>query len=153
MTDPTTAVNPAGFEPNIAAVQARHACLDVIDAFFRRVDTGNAARTVDLFTSDGELVLGQTSLSGESLAKAMEVRQNDSDKRGHHVPATSSFRLISDREAEAQTYLHLYRDAEQQPDKPPVARALTLLTDRFVRGDDGRWRIARRQVDIIAGGE
>ena len=55
--------------------------------------------------------------------------------------------------AEAQTYLHLYRQADQRAGTAPVPRAVTLLTDRFVKGENGRWLIARRVVDIVAGGE
>lgn len=152
--EPTTAAEwQPGTEPDLAAVQARVACLDVIDAFFRRVDGGEAARTVELFTTDGELVMGSSSFSGSGLAAAMRARQEDSGKQGVHVPATSSFHLLSPAEAEVRTYLHLYRQADQRADTTPVPRAVTLLTDRFVKGDDGRWRIARRVVDIIAGGE
>jgi hypothetical protein len=142
-----------GTEPDAAALRARAACLDVIDAFFRRVDGGEAARTAELFTPDGELVMGRTSFTGAGLAAALRARQEDAGKRGVHVPAASSFRLLSPGEAEAETYLHLYRHADRREGGPPAARAVTLLRDRFVRGADGRWRIARRVVDVVAGGE
>jgi hypothetical protein len=155
MADPTTAAErrQPGTEPDLMALRARAACLDVIDAFFRRVDGGEAARTVELFTTDGELVMGSSSFSGAGLAAAMRTRQEDSGKQGVHIPAASSFRLLSPIEAEVQTYLHLYRQADQRAGTAPKPRAVTLLRDRFVKGDDGRWRIARRVVDIVAGGE
>ncbi|MGW2354708.1 nuclear transport factor 2 family protein [Actinacidiphila glaucinigra] len=60
MAEPTTAAErQPGTEPDLAALRARVACLDVIDAIFRWVDAGEAARTVELFTPDGELVMGR----------------------------------------------------------------------------------------------
>ncbi|MDX2850451.1 nuclear transport factor 2 family protein [Streptomyces sp. PA03-3a] len=154
MAEPTTATErQPGTEPDLAALRARVACLDVIDAIFRWVDAGEAARTVELFTPDGELVMGPSSFSGAGLTAAMQARQEESAKQGVHVPAASSFRLLSPTEAEAQTYLHLYRQADQRAGAAPLPRAVTLLTDRFVKGEDGRWLIARRVVDIVAGGE
>ncbi|MFD5572350.1 nuclear transport factor 2 family protein [Streptomyces cadmiisoli] len=142
-----------GTEPDLAELRARAACMDVIDAFFRWVDDGEAERTVELFTPNGELVMDQAHFTGTALTAAMRARQDATSKSGVHVPAASSFRLLAPGEAETHTYLHLYRDADQQDGHPPVARAVTQIKDRFVRGEDGRWRIARRVVNVVAGGE
>ena len=147
----TPAEHLAGSPPELAAVQARLACSDLVTSFFELVDDGHAARTAELFTVDAELILGRTFNGVDSIRAAMQVRQDDVERKTAHVPAQSSFRLLGPDRAEGRTYVQVYRlDLDQST---PTAYALSLLTDAFARGVDGRWRFARRELAVLAGGE
>jgi SnoaL-like domain len=141
----------AGTPPRAAAVQARLACSDLVTSFFELVDDGHAARTAELFTADAELILGKTFTGVASIRAAMQVRQDDAERKTAHVPAQSSFRLLGPDRAEGRTFVQVYRlDLDQST---PATYALSLLTDAFARGSDGRWRFARRELSVLAGGE
>jgi hypothetical protein len=151
MVSATPAQHLAGTQPELAAIQARLACLDLVTEFFELVDDGHAARTAELFTADAELILGRTFTGAESIRAAMQARQDDVERETAHVPAQPSFRLLSPDRAEGRTYVHVYRlDLDQST---PSAYALSLLTDAYARGVDGRWRFARRELTVLAGGE
>ncbi|RYF38076.1 MAG: hypothetical protein EOO27_51410, partial [Comamonadaceae bacterium] len=64
MVSTTSAEFIAGTEPEFAQIQARMACLDLVTSFFELVDAGHAARTADLFTSDGTLNIVGKSIEG-----------------------------------------------------------------------------------------
>jgi hypothetical protein len=138
-------------EPDLTATQAQLACSDVIARFFKLVDGGQASKTMDLFTHDAVMKMGDISLSGDALRAAMAGRETDGVRRVH-VASPSSFRLTADGSAEAETLLQLFVLGEDQANGPK-SRALTRLNDRFVRGDDHVWRLAERVVTVLAGGE
>lgn len=141
----------AGAEPDPAVTRAWLACTDVITTFFRLVDDGQASKTLELFTDDAVMQVGETRLTGEALQSAMRGREIDGVRRVHFA-APSSFCLTADGEAEAETLLQLFVLGDEQADGPQ-ARALTRITDRLVRGEDQVWRVARRIVTVLAGGE
>jgi hypothetical protein len=151
MVSATPAEQLAGDPPELAAVQARLACLDLVTRFFELVDDGHAAGTADLFTADAVLILGRKFTGIESIRAAMQVRQDDVERKTAHVPAQPSFRLLGPDRAEGRTFVQVYRlDLDQST---PTTYALSLLTDAFARGPDGRWRFARRELTVLAGGE
>lgn len=81
----------------------------------------------------------------------MQVRQDNVEHKTAPVPAESSFRLLGPDGAEGRTYVQVYRlDLDQST---PTTYALPLLTDAFTLGRDGRWRFARRELTVLAGGE
>jgi hypothetical protein len=151
MVSATPAEHLAGNPPELAAVQARLACLDLVTRFFELVDDGHAAGAADLFTADAELILGSKFTGIESIRAAMQIRQDDAERKTAHVPAQPSFRLLGPDRAEGRTYVQVYRlDLDQST---PTTYALSLLTDAFARGPDGRWRFAKRELAVLAGGE
>jgi hypothetical protein len=141
----------AGAEPDAAVTRAWLACTDVITTFFRLVDDGQAGKTMDLFTEDAVMQMGETSLTGAALQSAMRSRETDGVRRVHFA-APSSFRLVADGEAEAETLLQLFSLGDDQSGGPK-ARALTRVNDRLVRGEDQIWRVAARMVTVLVGGE
>jgi hypothetical protein len=132
-------------------VQARIARLDVITTFFQLVDSGHTSRTLELFTPEPEMTLGDVTVTGDGLTAAMRNRETDGVRR-LHFPAESSFRLPATDQAEAETLLQLYILSDDHANGP-TARALTQVKDRFARGDDGIWRLSRRAVTVLAGSE
>jgi ketosteroid isomerase-like protein len=151
MVSPVTGTAVAGSEADPAVLQAWLACTDVITAFFRLVDAGQASRTLELFTDDAVMRMGDVEISGDALRSAMRGRETDGIRRVH-FPTPASFRLTADGRAEAQTLLQLFILGDEQA-AGPKARALTRLNDRFVRGEDRVWRLAERAVTVLAGGE
>lgn len=142
-----------GIEPDFAAVQAQLACTGLVTSFFEFVDDGHAARTAELFADDGSLtIFGRTFQGIESIRAAMQARQDDVERKTVHVPAQSSFRLLNPSRAEGRTYMQLYRLDLENVDGPAI-RALSKLTAAFVRGADGRWRFAARELTVLAGND
>jgi hypothetical protein len=142
---------PIGAEPSPEALAARTACLDVLTTFFRLVDSGRASQALELFTEDAEMVLNGVTLSGETLRAGMTARDTDGIRR-LHLPGEPSFRLLNAGEAETEILLQLFHLGADQ-DKGPAARTLTHIKDRFVRNEQHVWRLARRTVTVLAGGE
>lgn len=139
-----------GAVPDLEALRARAACLDIVSASLRLVDEKHALEVLSLYTEDAVMDLGGTELSGENLVAAMRTRETDEVQRVH-VPGQMEFWLDGPDRARVVTLLQLYNLGADQSVVPPVV-ALTRLDDHFVRSGSGVWRLARRVVRPLAGG-
>jgi hypothetical protein len=139
-----------GTEPDIEGLRARAACLDVINRTLRLVDEGNATSSLALYTEDGVMQIGDDTLAGEALYEAMRGREIDGVAR-IHLPGQTDFELVGPREARAMTLLHLY-NLDHDHSSVPAPRALTRLDDQLVRDEHGVWKLARRDVTVLADG-
>lgn len=141
---------PVGAEPDDELVRARIACLDVIATFFRLIDTSQAARALELFTDDAELIIGGMVASGDHLRRTLLDKESDGIKRVY-LPGESSFWLVTPDVALADTPLQVFRfHPGQETDTSAIT--ITHIRDRFVRNEQRVWRVSRRMVTVLAGG-
>jgi hypothetical protein len=135
----------------LAAAQASAACLDVVLAFFALIDGGSGGAAYQLFAPGGRMSRGDMSVSGDDLEKGLRARESDGVRR-RHVTGLFSFTLTGDGQAETETVYQLYLGESAGGGSQLVAPSgVTRLVDRFVRTSAGRWRIAEREVHILAG--
>jgi hypothetical protein len=143
---------PAGCPATPSELQARAACGDVIAQFFQYVDSGQATKATQLFTTDGEMSSGEITLRGEQIRQVLSIRETDGIRR-LHFPTQIGFELVSPTEAKAQTLLQLFLlDTGAGPGAAPHIQAITHVDDVLVLIDAG-WRISRRRVTVLAGTE
>ena len=146
---PTVVGAPA--DGDTLAVQS--ACIAVLNAFADRIDAGRASTVTELFTDDGSLVAGPRTMRGrDELAAGFAAREADEARRTRHLVLNPSVQVIDDGVAEARSSLMLFvLGSEPGGDEPLNPSALMNCHDRFERGADGRWRIAERQIELLAG--
>ncbi|MDX3231894.1 nuclear transport factor 2 family protein [Streptomyces sp. ME19-01-6] len=135
-----------GQESDVDFLKARTACLDIVTTSLRLVDSGQATKALELFTDDGELVLGNTVISGDALRAALAQRETDGIRR-LHLPGEPLFRLLTPDVAKTETVLQLFHLGTDGTSP----RAVSRLTDRFVRDEQHVWRLSRRTTTILAG--
>ena len=144
-------MSPAGTTAEAAALTAIAACQDVMHAYAELVDSGRASRVVELFTDDAtfEPVPGRTVRGRHQLARVFAAREANTERRTLHIVANPVVVVDGETATGHSTFLLFIlgepRSAGVAPD------ALVYCADRFERGEDGRWRIADRRLQTLAG--
>jgi hypothetical protein len=110
-----------------------------------RIDHGRADEVDELFTNDGEMTLGPTSLHGRSELKEWGRARNDSPSRTHHVCTNMRFVRTGDDQAAGTTILTVYL-ANAASTNQTTPAAVGEYQDRFVRTPEG-WQFASRRSD------
>lgn len=129
-------------------IECRFAIVDTIHTFFHLVDSGQASRTADLFTSDAKLVFGPGSpqpgtIEGSAIANAMTARENLKTAFTRHCICNIVLAPASDGCVTARYLMILFRsDDETRPSTP----AFVADVDEIWRRDDGVWKIAQRTL-------
>jgi SnoaL-like domain len=139
---------------DLAAAQAYSGCLDVVQAFFAFVDGGRGGLAYRLFAPGGRMTRGDVSISGTELESALRARESDGIRR-RHVAGVYSCCLTGAGQAVTETIYQLYllgEPADGGSSGPLAPSGMTRLIDRFVRTASGTWRIAEREVRVLAGG-
>jgi hypothetical protein len=140
-----------GVAPSPEEQAVRVACLEVASRFYQVVDQGRATLATELLTADAELALGTERCVGtEQIAAAMAAREADVERRTMHITVPTSFRVLGPERAEAESQLQLYVLGTQGQDGPHLS-ALSHVRDSFRRGQDRRWRLSRREINVIIG--
>lgn len=129
---------------------ARLACLNVIAAYAKFIDDGEASRTVSLCTDDCEIVVGPNTIKGiDAFRAAMTKREADRERKTLHIWTNIQFSEVSEEVLVSVSLLQLY---VLNPEPVPIApSAIIKCDDRFERGNDGQWRFARRALSLIVG--
>lgn len=123
--------------PDAADARALQA---LCDDFCWLVDHGFADRTRHLFTDDVRYqAQGRSSEGILLLMQRMAERAARREPCTRHVVSGLRLHQQSDAHIEGYSMLIVYRNSS-------LPALLADVHDRFVRGDDGRWRIADRMI-------
>ncbi|MFC8827488.1 nuclear transport factor 2 family protein [Streptomyces sp. NPDC057137] len=111
-----------------------------------RIDHGRADTVWELFTEDGEMLLGGTALRGRDAIRRWGAERGAA--RTRHVHTNMRFDLTGENTAEGVCVLTVYMDDGRDGAAP---FAVNEETGRYVRTEDG-WRFASRVSDVLFGG-
>jgi uncharacterized protein (TIGR02246 family) len=134
---------------------AERACEQLIYAYARFVDSGEAGRVADLFTEDGVWTGADgRSLNGrEQVQAAFRGRQALTRRLSRHIMTNVQIDLHSETDATGIAYLINYRHdgPGETVEKPGPARHPKFVGDYHLtfRRVDGRWRIAALRFDLV----
>ncbi len=106
-------------------------------------DDGRFDEWIDLFTADARFhVMHRTEQGHDAIVGFMRVGQSE-DKRGRHALLASVIDLADDgATARAWTDFAFI-------DKARAVTSVGRYHDELVRGDDGRWRFALREIVFL----
>lgn len=110
------------------------------------IDSGRADQVHASFTEDAVVTgAGPADLLGRTMIREWGESRARARRTSRHVLSNVRVEALSDDRARASAYLLLYRRDEDEP-----GSTLPFLVgdsvDDLSRGEDGAWRIARRQV-------
>ncbi len=142
-------------EEGIKRLLAERACDRLIYQYAHFVDSGEAARIVDLFTDDGVWTGadGRSMDGQDQIRAAFSARQALTRRLSRHVITNVLVDVHSDYEASGTAYLVNYRHdgTGDQVERPGPARHPKFVGDYHLefRSLDGEWRIARLRFDLL----
>jgi hypothetical protein len=112
-----------------------------------RIDHGRADTAADLFTGDGEMVLGPAAMHGRDEIEAWGRQRAVVHYTTRHVCTNLRFEASGDDAATGTTVVTVYRHTG---DGPRDTWALTVgeYTDQFVRTPAG-WRFRSRRIEQL----
>jgi hypothetical protein len=111
-----------------------------------RVDHGKADTVHELFTSDGEMILGSTHLKGSEEIRAWGAHRLEAPPRTRHVCTNLRFVATGGDTAEGTVYLTVYQDLENGT-AITVPLAVGEYHDQYLRTSDG-WRVLSRSTEM-----
>ena len=142
-------------DDDLARLYAERACEQLIYAYARCVDSGEAGQVADLFTDDGVWTGadGRSMNGREQLRTAFLGRQGLTRRLSRHVMTNVQIEVHNENEASGIAYLINYRHdgLSDTAEKPGPARHPKFVGDYHLtfRRVDGRWRIATLRFDLI----
>jgi SnoaL-like domain len=112
-----------------------------------RIDHRRSDTAADLFTGDGEMVLGPAAMHGRHEIEAWGRQRAAVDYTTRHVCTNLRFEACGDDAATGTTVVTVYRHTG---DGPGDTRALTVgeYTDQFVRTSAG-WLFRSRRIEQL----
>jgi uncharacterized protein (TIGR02246 family) len=110
------------------------------------LDHGRGEEIIDLYTDDGVMAgVGPERVGRAGILEYARARKPSRTAR--HVCTNLRLRAVDPDHVTGTFIITLYRSDDCPPrDATPIA--LADIDDEYLRCDDGRWRIARRQVSI-----
>jgi 3-phenylpropionate/cinnamic acid dioxygenase small subunit len=133
----------------LAELAAIESCRALLYAYAERVDAGRASSVLELFTENARFSAGPRTLVGRSeLAPAFAAREADTARRTRHLVSNPVCAPAGDGAMDVRSTLAVFVLGD---DAPLAPRALVECVDRMERGADARWRIARRDLHLLAG--
>jgi len=126
-----------------ASVAEELAIRRTLAAYCHHCDDGRFSELVELFTPEGSLVRGAMQLTGHAaLREYLEQRQGLPEQRGRHLTLNTVVDIRTATARALSDFVYL---------KFVDGRLTPFLAGRYrddlVRGDDGRWRFARREIE------
>jgi ketosteroid isomerase-like protein len=153
MNDSDLSVRLAGLEARLSTVEDESAILKTLHRMAITIDYGDHATWLDCFTTD--IVFEMVEVS--ETDRVVRVRHEGRDALaafipGHtHAPAHFHKHLVSDPlikvsgdTASCTSYL---TRVDKGPDGP-FLWSFGRYLDSFARGEDNRWRVARRTIEV-----
>jgi ketosteroid isomerase-like protein len=124
------------------AVAAELGVRRALAEYCHRVDDGELAALVALFTPDGELHFGRLTLQGpDALMEFFTKRQGRPEQRGRHLTVNVVVDVEGDAARAVSDYVHL-----MVRDGAPTPALAGRYRDELVRDGD-RWRFRRRVIE------
>lgn len=143
-----TVPSAAGVESTPDQIAAAAACRDVVLAFHRCIDTGNATAAADLFTDDATLEVRGSTFVGRAAIDGFLGEREAADRITRHVVVEWSPTGGAASEVTATAtvaILHL-----PPSEKDHVLERIIDADITFRRGDDDRWRMADRRSRLVS---
>jgi hypothetical protein len=138
----------------VTGTSADHAHLVALSLrSFWLIDHGRASEVAAFFAPDGALTFGPGApkpgtISGPTIAVAMQARQDDAAAVSRHVLSNFLVEPQADGRVIVRSLMTLFRTATG--DFEPVVRSVADLVDTYVQLG-GEWRIADRQILPVFG--
>jgi uncharacterized protein (TIGR02246 family) len=136
-------------EERLQRLEDRDAIHQLFVDYGRHLDAGNVDAYAQLFTEDGEVMLGPMGRTkGRDNIRALMAKVLDGRVGANlHIISSPSVELHGDEATSEVMWTVIQRDGEGKPKLTSVGRHLDKL-----RKKDGVWRIAERrgQVDLPA---
>lgn len=131
---------------------------ELMDRYGTVHDSGTPQQYADLFTSDGEIAVGDRVLvKGREALMAQAQRDHDrfaeTDANGRwtsimrHLISNAQIEVTGNGTAEGTCYV---TTVVRKGDVGPAILSISRYVDRYVKAD-GRWRIARREIFLEFG--
>lgn len=115
----------------------------VLAAYCHRCDDGRFDELLELFSDGAAFVRGATVIAGHAALRAFFAEhQGRPEQRGRHLTLNSEVEIDGARAHVLSDFVYLRR-----VDGRIVPAIAGRYRDELVRGDDGRWRFARREVE------
>ena len=129
---------------------ARLACLDVAYSAFALVDFGRASAALDLYSKNIVMDIEGERLDRKAREERSRKREADKSRKTRHVVSNFLFRQVDERTAYALSLVTIFfEDASGVRGATPAVVA--DCADRYERSADGKWRIAYRYLQPVAG--
>lgn len=134
-------------EERLQRLEDRDAIHQLFVDYGRHLDAGDIDAYADLFTADGEVMLGPMGRTQgrDNIHALMTKVLNGRVGAAYHVISSPRVELDGDHATSEVMWTVLQRDAEGRPRLTSTGRHVDKL-----RREDGRWRIAERRgyVDL-----
>jgi SnoaL-like domain len=129
--------------PDLAHLADELAIRELLAAYCHRVDDGRFDDLVELFTPDGAFVRGTRTHSGrDALLAYFRPGKGGPSSAGRHLTLNPEIAIDGARGRVLADFLYL-----RVVDGKITPVIAGRYRDELVRGDDGRWRFARRVVE------
>lgn len=136
--------------PTQARLLNRVAIEDLIASYLYYLDHGATDRLADLFTDDAVFETVSGTKRGRAAIRDYYDRRSVT-RTTRHV-STNRYIVFDDDTHAHSVYTLTYYMAEGAPPFPASAPAgIADYAEKFVRGEDGRWRLAYRKATPIFG--
>lgn len=135
-----------------ADVEAELACRDLLISFCAAVDAGRADEATNVFTEDCSVEIGNWTKQGRvAVRQVLAARPPSADRRTLHLLCNAVIRTTAVNSAVGTSVVVAFvlADVDGTLDRTP--RRISAVSDRFTRGDDGRWLIAERHTADLVG--
>ena len=138
-------------ESRVAVLEDERAILRLLHAYGHHLDYGLAEAWLDCFTEDGVFEVQRATPPGglyrgrDELRGFVSAHTHAPDKWHKHVVVDPIIRTDGDS-AEVESY---FMRLDRIDDIPRI-RTFGRYRDSLRRGEDGRWRLAKRVVEVEA---
>jgi hypothetical protein len=145
-------MNAVTSESTLVDWAIQKACERLIVQYTHFIDSGQAGRVAELFTTNGIWEAYRNRIVGQAdLREAFHLRQKNARRVSRHICSNISIDIVGPEEAVGRTYFILFRE-ERSSRKELVPfsgpKMIGDYIDRFVLTEDG-WKFAHRKVTVI----
>ena len=131
-------------------IEARQAINDLNTDFCQFLDHGRLIELVDLFTEDAYYAHGERVTRGrDEIRDLFERRSAKGVRTARHMYGSLKVELITADQATGQSVCMTFAADALPPIVPASVYLVADFNDEYVRCSDGRWRIAKRQIERI----
>ena len=134
---------------DIHQITTRLALEDLNTAFTRYLDHGNVSALIDLFTEDALYTHGERRSEGRAAIEALFRRRAAGEPRtSRHICSGLHIEIEDARHARGSSVCLSFA-ADGAPPLPATPFLVADFKDRYLLGEDGRWRFKARHIERI----